>query len=258
MGTIVTLAEAMLETGRVLDTVHEGAATSGTTAYLKDTNLKAQADEYAGGTLWMLSGSNSGTVLSIKTSTENTLALVETLTIAIAAADKYAILSGTRFKREDIRQAVRWAIKRMNIPKQITTLKVAAADKGIVTMPTGINAISNIKQVFVDDSINKHWAEINGTLVFDDDGIEGSLRVIYVSQVADADLEEGDYIAPEIDLNYLIWSSAVNCWRKVIQQVKKDDPTAVEMMNEAKSNEQISLMRAKKLLPKRSIHFANW
>lgn len=235
---MTTLVKAMLEVARLTMNVHEGMASDGTTSTLIDTYLNEPVEYFSGGTLWMLSGDNDQLCVRI-THGQNTLLLPSTLTSAIEAGDMYAVAPG-KFDKIQLKQAILRSLREVRVPAVNTEL-VTVNDQGEYTLPDGVSNILKVEIEGYEDHYwtSHHWHEHNGTLYFtegffpDYDG--NTIRIWY--ETSYGDIAEDADINPAINLDWLKWSAAAFLWRNYIQTVKKDDPIAVDMLNEAKVNE---------------------
>jgi hypothetical protein len=247
----VTLVDAMLETARVMGVVREGAATGGSTTTLIDTQLDEPAGYYTKGTVWALSGLNDGLCDVIKTFSENTITLTSTLTAVIASGIEYAVATA-EYPKHKIKQAVLSALRLAPVLKTDDTL-VVIANTEEYTLPTGV---VNIKRVEVATSnaapygfiINHFWKEWNGKLVFDS-GKEPTasgyiIRLWY--EAVHGEIAETGSISTSIDQNWLKWAAAVFLYRDQIKKIQKDNPTNLDLLNEAKTLEAEAKRNAKK------------
>jgi len=243
----------MLDTARLITTVLESTATSGTTTTIGDTNLTASTGTYNGGTAWLLSGSMAGQYVPVKTNGVNTLTLAGTLSGSVIAGTQYAV-ADAQFPTWDLKQAVTQVLHRTDIPASGSAVAVA----GIATLPTGA---SNIKRVY--DSTKKenmHWTEMDGAVRFDSLSVAGNITFDYLMP-ADLDPNLATAIDEAIDPNYVAWGAAAFLWRQLIQRIHKDDPTASDMLNEAKTNEMQALQQQRRYNPRnlpRSPHYSRW
>ena len=247
-----TLPEIMLLLAKVMGEVYDGAATSlGSTTVFTDTNNLEPTERFEGGTVWLTSGTYSGEVRRVATFANGEITVDAAFTGAVASAVTYAIADKI-FPKYALKQAINWILDTADLLKFDTTLTVDGGD--VYTLPTGV---SNVKRVEIrTDStepyqydINTKWKEQSGSLVFLPGGEPSNtgavMRLSYIGKHGAID-ETGsnDEINDAIDLNWIIWSAAAYLWRRRLQVIKKDDPTAVEMLNEAKTNEARALVEA--------------
>lgn len=233
------LREVMLDVAQAVDDVYSGTVTSASANYITDTGMGYPAEYFAGGTCFITSGSALGNVLEVQTNSETKITFTTTPTTTIAAANTFCVAT-KKFPKWQLRTALQWVLRQFKIPAT-TTVTITG---GSVTLATGV---SDVRQVVIDDVRNTHWIEIAGYLKFDDTTLTGTATIYYMKQ--HDDVTEATDIASSVKREYLIWSAAAWLWRRYIQNVKKDDPTALDMLNEAKVNEAAASAKATKYAP---------
>lgn len=241
-----------------------GTATGGTTSTLIDTAREEPADFWQGGTLFVFTGDNADLIEQVYYSAGSEIGINETLTDAIVAGDTYGLVQ-PKFNLNLLKQAANNAI---TSDKHITTDEslVVVADQEAYDLPSGVG---NIKRVEIanndaapyDYEINHYWYEANGKLYFDADQIPSEagnkIRLWYMAQRSElaltADLPE------DITYEWVLWQTVVNLWRYYLQQVEKDDPIAMEMLNEANANlAQANQRRLNTRTMNRDVRLASW
>jgi hypothetical protein len=249
--TSTTLVLAMLETARHIGAAREGTATGGSTTTLVDTSLDEAAELYKGGTLWMLSGNNEGLCDVISAFSENTVTITDTLTNAILDGDAYAV-SSKEYPKHKLKQAVLSCLRFHPVLKTDDSLTVTA-DTEEYSLPSGV---SNIKRVEIaaeagtpySFAANLFWKEWNGKLVFQpgkEPGEAGrSMRLWYMGE--HGEIEESGTILSSVDMNWLKWAAAAFLYRDQVKRIQKDNPTNLELMNEAKTQEARARLMAKR------------
>lgn len=248
---MATLIEMMLEAARYMGVVREGTATGGSTTTLIDTALDEPASYFTKGTLWVLSGTNSGLCQVIKSFNESTLTLPATLTAAIAAGNTYAIAT-SEYPKHKLKQAVLTILRYAPILKTDDSLDVLANTEEY-SLPSGV---SNIKRVEVAGSTsspyqftpNHFWKEWNGKVVFES-GKEPSetgypIRLWYEGE--HGEIAESGSILTSVDKEWLIWSVVAFLYRDQIKTIQKDNPTNLDLLNEAKTFEAEAKRNAKR------------
>lgn len=250
---MTTLADAMLAAAKLVTDVYEGLGEdTSTTTTVIDNSMKFPIGMFNGGTLWSTNATKG--VAEIKTQGQNLITLASAQTTALNVAYQMADAAFPMYK---LRQAVLHVLSKIELPAVQTSL---AASDGKVQINNGDDLlISNVRQVFVDSVRNFHWRELNGYIYFDDTNKKGNVDVYYMTDgvVVDYDSKIND----AIDMNYLAWSAAVYLWRDTIRKIRKDNPTAQELLNEAKVNEAEALRQAQKYAMRRmprDPHFARW
>lgn len=222
-----TLRTAMLETARVMGVVREGTATGGTTTTLIDTHLDEPADYYTKGTLWILDGSNMGVCDVVSLFAENEITIETTLANAIVDGDEYAIAT-PEFPKHKLRQAVLSVLR--YAPILLVNDDLTADGSGEYDLPEGVH---NIKRVDVG-GVHQSWREVNDKLYFDGNTDPSSGTIYLYYEGHHGVIEEDDDILSSVDMDWLKWSAAVFLYRDKITRINKDNPTDLDLLNEAK------------------------
>lgn len=234
-----TQAQLMLEACRLVTVVYDGTATGGTTSTLLDTNQTDKQGTYNGGTLWVLSGTNAGKCLEVKTQAVGAFTLKDTLTATIAAGNTYAVAEGTFFPKWLLKQAVNHVLKTTDVLNINTTHSASAGE-------CTLTSISDIRRVLVDGEINYHWEERGGKIIFDDENKSGDLTLYYMAPSGDLATEQTE-IPGEIDPNYVIWAAAEYLWRNYIHRKVNDrSKYSLAMKAEAQANAQTAAQMKRK------------
>lgn len=241
-----------------------GTATGGTTSTLVDTAREEQADFWQGGTLFVFSGDNDGLIEPVSYSNGSEIGINKTLAKVIASGNEYGLVQ-PKFTLNLLKHAANNAI---TSDKHITTDEslVVVADQEAYDLPSGVG---NVKRVEIaanaaspyEYETNYYWYEANGKLYFDTDQIPSEagnkIRLWYMGQrtalALTADLPE------DITYEWVLWQTVVNLWRYYLQQVEKDDPIAMEMLNEANANlAQANQRRLNTRTMNRDVRLASW
>jgi hypothetical protein len=253
----------MLELARVLGIVYEGTATGGSTTTCVDTAMEYPQDYFEDGTLWITSGDADGLCTKITAHANDTLTFA-THTIAVAATNTYAAATAD-FPKFALKNAVLSALRYQPIMKADTST-TTAANQETYTLPTDV---ADVRRVEIATSTsapyeyetNYHWIEANGSLcLYGDLPSTGYTMRLWYADYHD-DIAESGSVEEGVDLIWLKWASAVNAWRWRIQQIRKDNPTATDMLNEAKTMEAQAMQATRRhplrTLPRDPIH-ADW
>ncbi len=241
-----------------------GTATGGTTSTLIDTAREEPADFWQGGTLFVFTGDNADLIEQVYYSNGSEIGINTTLTDAIVAGDEYGLVQ-PKFNLNLLKQAANNAITSDRALNTDETL-VVVADQEAYILPTGVG---NVKRVEIannsaapyDYEINYYWHEANGKLYFDVDklpsDVGNKIRVWYMglrsALAVTAELPE------DITYEWALWQTVVNLWRFYLQQVEKDDPIAMEMLNEANANlAQANQRRLQVRSMPRDVRLASW
>jgi hypothetical protein len=228
---MLTVNELMLEAVRLMELVHSGVATGGSTSTLEDTALTDPAGTYTGGTLWMKTGDNAGLCLPIETQGNGVLTFATQL-VTIAAGDEYEV-AGPQFPTWLLQQAIRHVLLNTLVPYTYTATIV----NGVITLPANV---SNVKQIYIANTENFHWDEYETTVVFDNQGLNTTAVLHYMTPASKIVGLAGE-TSTALDPLYVAWSAVVFLWRNLIERIHKDNPSAIDLLNEAKNNEALAL-----------------
>jgi hypothetical protein len=261
-----TLAQTTWQTGRCLEIVREGTATTGSATYLTDSSLVEQADFYRGGTVWFASGSNTGKSAVVTDFGEGKITFA-TQASNCASGDRYAVADPV-FPRWQLIQANNMALATTPLLQTDITL-VTVANQESYALPAGV---FDVRRVEIAQSVTSpysyarsyYWNEVNGVIYFDTGkkpAVTGYIiRLWYVGYHAELNAD-ADVVNAAVDLEWLRWASVVNVWRWYIKRIEKDSPASTDLLNEAKSNEQAASAKLKKLslrhMP-RDPHYGAW
>lgn len=248
---MTTLLEAMLETARIMGIVREGVATDGSPTTLIDTAMDEQSDYFSKGTVWILSGTYSGACNVVETHGENTLAWATSLAGAIVPGVSYAVAT-PEYPKWKLKQAVLHVLRFDPILKTNDALTVSENTLEY-SLPSGISNIAHI-EIATDDTSpycfqpNYNWREVNGKLVFDS-GKEPSeagriIRIYYIG--AHGEIAESGSLLSSVDMEWLVWKAAEFLYRDSMTKFNKDNPTDIDLLNEAKQNAMLAARNAKR------------
>jgi len=246
----MNLSDVMLSVAKTLGGVVQSTATAGSTLYLTDSTLGANAEQYNGGTLFITSGSNSGAIRTVSTFIENKFTWTDAFTTPISAGVTYAAVNET-FPRFVLSQGINEVLQNTYITLIDETL-VTVAEQEDYTLPTGVNDVRRV-EIATNDTApytykpSHYWEEMNGTLRFytnapGDDAKK--IRLFYAG--CHGALAETGTVNAAIDRDWLIWAAVAWIYRNLIQNIHKDNPTANELLNEAKNMEANAANMARK------------
>lgn len=262
---MTTLVEVMLEVARTMGSVFEGTATGGSTTSLIDTGLETIADHFLNGTLWILSGDQSGDCVLVKTHDGNTVTFA-TASHAIAAGVTYA-LANADYPKYLIKQAVLDVLRFDECLLKNDTLTVTE-DTEEYSLPSGVDSVYSVQVAknstepysFID---HYYWKEYDGKLIFDrgrypvEEGM--IIRLWYLGRHGTI-VEDGS-VKATVPINWLIWKAIVNLYRKKYIHIAKNSPEQIELLNEAKENVRYAETKANKYglrIGNPQPHFANY
>lgn len=251
------LAEVMLEVARTITDVYDGLATSGSTTYLVDTMNRYPADHWAGGTAWVTSGSTI-TCEAVKTHTENKLTF-ENAIPAVSANDPYSVCQGHYFPKHSLAQAINLALSEVRVTAADTTLTTVSAQE-TYTLPIGVNDVRRVEiaqslTAPYDYKVHYQWATTGNTLFFGANVPSQTgykIRIWYACRHPQVDAT--DEIDGGVNYEWLKWSGVVNALRRSIEIIKKDNPTLLDLLNEAKQKEGLHMMSKSNLIPRDPRH----
>lgn len=213
---MLTLADITLAVARIVnpENIVTGSATAGTTTSLTDTSNLTQDQAYFDkGTLWILSGTHAGKVLTVTGHNGNKLSFAA-LGSAISAGDRFAVLRAA-YPWQQLKAAISTVLN--DEAAYIDSENSALEGDGETlefNLPSGV---FSVKEVWIEDpSDNRnnykaaHWKEKNGKLRFDfgyppDDG--WTIRIIYRDQHAEL-TTYSDEINSGIDTAWLKYAAA--------------------------------------------------
>lgn len=231
-----TINEVTFAAASLITNVYQDTATGGTVSTIIDTKLAAETETYLNGTVWILSGTNAGQCRVIDNHTQNVLHLREALSASIIAGDVYAVIT-KEWPKTLLDLAVRAVLQFVKVPVETT----ATAVNGLLTLPAGV---FDVKQCWYSGKENYHWEENAGKIKFDSSSVNGTVTLKYKQQATTlTDFSTGT-ISNYVPLELLTWSMVAYLWRSKIEQVRKDNPIATDLLNEAKTNEAFAKAKA--------------
>lgn len=248
---MTTLLEAMLETARLMGTVRDGVATGGSTTTLVDTAMDEPSDYFSKGTVWILSGTYAGVCNVVKTHGENTFTWETVLAGAIVAGVSYAVAT-PEYPKWKLKQAV-LKVLRFDPILKIDDTATVTVNTLTYALPSGVSRVAHV-EVATDPSSpynfqpNYNWREENGMIIFDpgkEPTIAGHIiRIWYIGE--HGEIAESESILPSVDIDWLCWKSVEYLYRDAMTRINKDNPTDIDLLNEAKQNVMIAERNARK------------
>jgi len=241
--TDITLDSMILEVARAMGIAYDGTATGGTTTTLIDTvNLLERDDFYNKGFIMFLSGANKGVVKTISDFVNSTATISWSGAIAAVASGVEYVATSPEFPYTKIKAALNEVLKRSPFLQSNETL-TTTADTVAYDLPANVY---NIKRVEVAQDTSSpyyyvtyfNWKERNGQIIFDNIYFPVSgykIRLWY--ECPHGELPSAGVLRPTIDPDWLKWAAIAWLYRDLITRIKKDDPTSVDLLNEAKMRE---------------------
>ena len=230
---MTTMANMMLTVAELVSNVHRGTQGSASTFSIADTTLSEAAGHWTGGTIFLLTGDSAGLVIDGITHTEHLLSFTTIYPPDTVAKDvAYAVADAT-FPKDRLIEAINRAYTSAEVLTKDTSQTIN--DDDVIELDAGIG---NVRRVVVDGEDSHYWSEMSGYIIFADGKEPGSsdeIEVWYPAHLSELDTD--GVIVDEVDQAWLKWAAVVNLWRWHIQKVDKDDPIALDMLNEAKQME---------------------
>lgn len=239
-----TLGNIMLDIARLLGGLRTGKATGGSTTTLVDTSRNEEAESWNGGTVWIMSGTQVGRCLEIKSFVGNTITFTETLSGAIVAGVEYSILP-PEFKRDEIRFAIQASLSDIGDIISTDETLTTDVDDEVYTLPSNVYNIFRVEIAANDAdpygySPSYYWKESSGKLYFIPSKKPGSdgykIRLWYKAPHAYV-FDDTDVIQDSVDRNWLKWSAVVYLLRNSLSVRGKDKAITIDLLNQAMSKE---------------------
>lgn len=252
---MATLASASLDIARIVNRVIEGTATGGSTTTLIDTafaykpdRVNVPADDYYnGGTIWFLSGSLNGKSAVIADWARATATVTFATQTASANGAQYALCDLT-YPRYVLWQAVNDALANIGGEDKFDTNLSTVANQMSYTLPNNVYNVIKLEIATSKSSPYRYveipaqlWHEMSNTIYFAENRqptMTGYLiRLTY--RIPLAPLTGDNMAIPNLyDPNLVKWLGAAYCYRWRYQQVKQDEPTTAQFLQEAMAQAQ--------------------
>lgn len=233
---MTTLSDVMLRAAQIMGGIHYGVAETGSdSTTIIDTRLDLNQGDYDEAVLWVLSGDNAGACFTVERSYKNTLEF-SALAADMQAGDEYAVAEASLFPLTQLKVAVISALRDHPVMLKNTDL-TTVEDQFRYELPAGVNDVRRI--AYIEDDQYKtlvDWQELPGEIEFYKEP-EKDLDLILFYSGNHPWIELDDHIQGSWNLTALAWAAVVNLYRDYIVRFQKDNPTALEMFNEAKMAE---------------------
>jgi hypothetical protein len=240
-----TLSYAMLDVARLLGGLRSGTATGGTTTTLVDTARTEEAEYWKGGTIWIMSGTQVGACLKIKSFSGNTITFFDTLSGAIVAGVEYYVFP-PEYAMDELRHAIQIALNELGDIVDSDDTLTTDPDDEYYALPSGVYNIFRVEIATSDADPygyypNYYWKELNGNLHFlagKKPGTDGfKIRLWYKAPHASV-FEYSDTISDSVDRSWLSWAGVAGVLRNSIAVTGKDKAINIDLLNQAMMREQ--------------------
>jgi hypothetical protein len=260
---MATLFDQTLAIARKLAAMREGVATGGSTTTLENTNAEYTNGQYRSGTLWILSGGNSGKSRTVTDHAANKFTFVSLGATAIVAGVRYAV-ADKDYPLDVLIQGVNEALRELNPRAVEDTSLVTVAFQSAYTLPAGVERVKRVEVEHYPGSGTYspfyYWAEENGQLRFTDgfaperDGY--AIRLVCEGGHTDL-VDDADPIPASVNLEVLYWRAMIHVCTWGLRQYGGDKKRRLtDLLNEAEMEYQRRKTNQKKL--KRQPKLAEW
>lgn len=243
--------DATLALAREICEHYSGSVTSATTTSLTDSTMQHQAGLFNNGTVWITSGAQQGSFRKVLSYGNGAVSWSAALGGAPSANDLFTI-ADQKFPLHLLRQAINTILLDYPIEKVDTSLTIDIQNYDEINLPAGVSNLLTVEIASNDASPygwvkNQTWRETgHGLDIYDglyqsDDGKK--IRLIYEGKHGVVD--DTQAINPLVDSQYLTYAAEAWIWRNYVLKFKKDDPLAMDMLNEAKFLEAANKAKAR-------------
>ena len=246
---MTTLFDATLDLARHCRGVkrHKISATSDSGRTLTSPTMQNKTGEYVDGTIWIMTGDNTGQFSTILRSNGQSLTIADT-ELYVDPGDVIMICPWIDFNLQDLIEAINSVLYRYPIQAIDNSLKWDSGQL-VYDIPNGV---SDIRRIQIENANNDGTMTISHCWTEDNDRKirfhtaqnqyldGGEMQIIYRKMHGEI-YEATDEIDPSVDLTYLRNLAFLYLWRTVIIHRHKDNPIAADMFNEAKVYESENL-----------------
>lgn len=241
------ISEAILDIAATVGPVYYGIASAGGARTITDTSVLVDGGQFIGGMLIVTSGDAQGDVRKIVSNKDGVITVDRNFTVIPSAADTFAI-SPMHYHR--LLQAFNAAVNTGTAVLTDTTILGLASDVLSYSLPAGV---SNVVRVAVEDlGINRYWHEYGDVLVFSRGHGPAENKTVTLYYRGRVQLNWAtDQITTSISPDWMKWAGVAQYWRTELEVSHKDNPVAVDMMNEARTQlaQAVSKVRSMDLAP---------
>lgn len=202
-------------------------ATGGSTTSLEDSTFQGIGD-YAGGTIFILSGDYAGTSREVLSAERNKLVWATALTGNIVVGVRYAIVDKT-YPRDMVMTAVNQGLQRLPWPLEEDITLEQDATVNYYDLPAGVSKVIRVDEARMLAAPyawreNHYWREEAGQIRFTWTNAPSYtsylLRVIYESPPVE--LYQDEDVIPNIDIETLFWISIIELLGPALDQRPED------------------------------------
>lgn len=267
---VYTLFDATRELAQIIGGAYDGQATAaGSLTSLTDTNNPYEDGYFNGGTMFIpaRTGDIPAQSRTITTFISHVFTIASLSSGSVASGCVYTA-AAAEFRKHELIQAVNQAIREHG---KIEVVKAFAAtagqevydvdDEAVIAnqiVKVEITTDDDTPYVYQDD---KCWRQTalgdSATLEFygDTSSLENatSIRLTYLDEHAELS-DDDDEISPQIPREEVVWGAAVKALRTRYSEVKGDDESVAQLLNEAQQRYAASKTTASRVI----IHPAGW
>jgi hypothetical protein len=240
-----TLANAILEVAKLVQNVRTGFTTSvGSVTTLVDTSTTEPVDYWNNGQIFFQSGDLVGkTALVTDYDLTTHTYTFATQTHVPGLGVPYSVME-SNYSRSDIVRAIQQAFMDIGEITQEDSTLVVVADQEEYDLPTGVSGLVRVE--IATESAAPYgkythywWDETeDGHLRFDPEYVpnaEAGFKIfLSYNQPHTSVSADTATISNGIPVALLRWIAAVNLYRTQLKKIGKDDPSLIDLMNEAK------------------------
>jgi hypothetical protein len=237
---MTTLAQLTLNVASYLARAYRGTATGGNATTVVDAGLTEPNGYFTGGTIWMLSGLNSGKSAAVTWDVSTHTFTFSTMTLLNAAGNLYAA-ANLDYPRWLLIDSINRALSQIgDLPKYNTTL-TTVADQEEYSIPAGIGVPYLVEIAMYTAAPygyypHYNWKPINGKIVFIPDSQPDTagynIRLTY--QGAHAELTaDTDVLDNLVHPERVKWHAILHALRWMMSKRGPDDPMTAPLYAEA-------------------------
>lgn len=224
------ISDALIDIAATVGPSYYGVATAATVNSVTDALISVDGGEFIGGLLVIASGDAHGDVRKIVSNRDGVIVVDRDFSETILPGDNFFV-SPVPYQR--LLQALNSAANSGSAILTDATL-VGVRDTYTYSLPAGV---SNVLRVAVENSgYNRYWHELGNTLVFSRGKQPAEDAVVTLYYRGRVTLNwTTDEITTSVNPDWMKWAGVAQFWRAELEITHKDNPVAVDMMNEART-----------------------